>query len=79
MRHFQRFLFLAALMFGSIVGEEAGAQFVQQGMKLVGTGTVGLARQGSFRPLKQIERVDFTQRHPRTPVRSGTVTLVHAR
>jgi hypothetical protein len=47
MKHFRRFLVLAALICGLILREEAGAQFVQQGDKLLGTGALRWAGQGS--------------------------------
>jgi hypothetical protein len=46
MSNSQRFLCLAALICSVILREEAGAQFVQQGGKLVGTGAAGSANQG---------------------------------
>jgi hypothetical protein len=47
MKHFRRFLVLAALICSLVLREEAGAQFVQQGDKLVGTGPLRWAAQGS--------------------------------
>jgi hypothetical protein len=46
MKYFQGLLSLAALMCSSFLCDQAGAQFVQQGNKLVGTGAVGNAYQG---------------------------------
>jgi hypothetical protein len=46
MRYLQGFRLLAALICSSFLWDQAGAQFVQQGNKLVGTGAVGNANQG---------------------------------
>jgi hypothetical protein len=46
MRYPQRFLLLATLIFSSLLQEDAVAQIVQQGNKLVGTDAVGSAHQG---------------------------------
>jgi hypothetical protein len=46
MKYMQGLLFLAALICGSFLWDQASAQFVQQGSKLMGTGAVGNAQQG---------------------------------
>jgi hypothetical protein len=47
MKHPQRLLLLVVFFFNSILQDDAGAQFLQQGSKLVGTGATGNAYQGS--------------------------------